>query len=189
MEHVVKALTAANIKKAYLLINSPWRRHDSSYKIARALRTCLEEITTFVPHVAASGGTLLAMTGNKIVMGPMSHITPLDVQILYNRTHISAGTFMRFYGRALEWFETVTPEDAPYPQKALTDKLDPFVMEEWSGLMETIHSYVAEILELSGGKKCRDTAARFVYGYKTHGHVINSDMAKKLGLTWWTHPS
>ena len=34
---------------------------DSSYKIALAVRETLDEVTSFVPHVAASGGTLLTM--------------------------------------------------------------------------------------------------------------------------------
>ena len=76
---------------------------ESAYKIARAVRESFDDLVTFVPHVAASGGTLLALTGNEIVMDLMSHITPLDVQLRYKGTSISAATFMRSFARALKW--------------------------------------------------------------------------------------
>lgn len=182
VEAVIGELAAANVTRAYLLVNSPGGSMESSYKIARAIRRCLKEITTFVPHVAASGGTLLALTGNKIVMGPISHITPLDVQIPYKETSVSAATFMRFFARVSDWFRTVAPEEAPYPQKALADKLDPFLMEEWSGLMATAVDYVAEILDLAGYDDGTRIAEQLVTAFPTHGYVITPEKAKEIGL-------
>jgi hypothetical protein len=72
--------TKTEVRKLMLLVNSPRGRVQSSYKIARALRKAFKEIIVFVPHIAASGGTLLALTGNKIVMGMMSQLSPLDPQ-------------------------------------------------------------------------------------------------------------
>ncbi len=182
VEALVKELKDANVSKAYLLVNSPGGAMDSSYKIARAIRMCLKEITTFVPHIAASGGTLLALIGNEMVMGPMSHITPLDVQIAYKGPNISAATFMRFFQRASEWFEKETPEEAPYPKRALADKLDPFLMEEWTGLMQTQIEYVEEILELAGYKKYKQIAQQLVMMFPTHEYVITPEKAKEIGL-------
>jgi hypothetical protein len=182
VEALVKELKDSKVQKAYLLVNSPGGSMDSSYKIARAIRKCFKEITTFVPHIAASGGTLLALTGNTIVMGPMSHITPLDVQIPYKGTSISAATFMRFFARASQWFEKMTPDEAPYPQKALSDNLDPFLMEEWSGLMDTALDYVGEILGLAGYEKNMQIAQQLVTAFPSHGYVITAEKAKDIGL-------
>lgn len=182
VEALVKELEAANVKKAYLLVNSPGGAMGSSYKVARAIRSCLDEIVTFVPSIAASGGTLLTLTGDKIVMGPMSHITPLDVQLYYKGARISAATFMRSFARISEWFKKITPEEAPYPQTALADKLDPFIMEEWNGLMETMVDYVGEILRLTKYDDHENIAMKIVTGYPTHNYVINPEKAKDLGL-------
>ena len=70
--------TKTDFRKLLLLVNSPGGLVQSSYKIARALRKTFEEIIVFVPPIAASGGTLLALTGNTIVMGMMSQLSPLD---------------------------------------------------------------------------------------------------------------
>lgn len=182
VEAVVKKLKTTNVTKAYLLVNSPGGAMDSSYKIARAIRMCLDEVITFVPHIAASGGTLLTLIGNQIVMGPMSHITPLDVQIPYKGASISAATFMRFFARASQWFEKVTPDEVPYPMRALADKLDPFLMEEWSGLMETAIDYVGEILDLAGYKENTQIAEHLVTAFPTHSYVITPEKAKEIGL-------
>jgi Serine dehydrogenase proteinase len=183
VEALVNKLAAAKVKRAYLLVNSPGGAMDSSYKIALAVRQALDHITTFVPHVAASGGTLLALTGNEIYMGPMSHITPLDTQVYFDGAFVSATSSYRFFQRALEWFEKITPDEAPYPQRALTDKLDPYIMEEWNGVIETMTDYVREILTLSGyGDKATTIAQRLVTRYPIHQYVINEQKAKGLGL-------
>ena len=70
--------TKTDATKLLLLVNSSGELVQSSYKVARALRKTFKEIVVFVPHIAASGGTLLALTGNKIVMGMMSQLSPFD---------------------------------------------------------------------------------------------------------------
>lgn len=182
MEALVNKLEAEGVKKAYFLVNSPGGAMDSSYKIALAIRNCLDEITTFVPHVAASGGTLLSLVGNEIVMGPMSHITPLDTQVRAEQGWLSAASANRFYQRARRWFETQTPEEAPYPQRALTEKLDPYIMEEWNGILAAMTDYVREILELSGYEDAEKIAGTLVQGYSTHDYVINRQKAEAIGL-------
>jgi len=183
IEALMKLLQHARASTVYLLVNSTGGLMDSSYKIARAIRSRRGRITTFVPHIAASGGTLLALTGDEIVMGAMSHLTPLDIQLGYKETSVSAATFMRFFTRASKWFEKITSEEAPYPQKALADKLDPFLMEEWSGLLQTAISYVREILELGPYKaNCEEIARALVLGFPSHSFVINRDKAREIGL-------
>ena len=176
-------LTEAKVDKAYLLVNSPGGAMDSSYKIALAVRQALKHVTTFVPHVAASGGTLLALAGNEIYMGPMSHVTPLDTQVYFAGAYLSATSSYRFFQRAVGWFEKITPEEAPYPQRALTEKLDPYLMEEWNGVIETMTNYVEEILGLSGyGDAAPKIARELVTRYPIHSYVINEGKAKGLGL-------
>lgn len=182
IEALIELLKEADIKNAYLLVNSPGGIMSSTYKIARAIRSNLDHIVTFVPHIAASGGTLLALTGNEIVMGSMSHLTPLDVQIHYKGATVSAATFMRFFSRASKWFEKIRPEEAPYPHRALADRLDPFLMEEWSGFLDTAISYVSEILKLTGYKNSEEIAQKLVLAFPSHGYVITKDKAREIGL-------
>ena len=181
-EALLRELESTGIENAYLLVNSLGGTMASAYKIARAIRSRFKEITTFVPHVAASGGTLLALVGNEMVMGPMSHLTPLDVQIPYKGSTISATTFTKFFARASKWFEKTAAEEAPYPSRALADKLDPFLMEEWAGLTHTAMDYVSDILQLAGYTQSRQIAEKLVLAFSSHSHVINYSGADGIGL-------
>jgi ATP-dependent protease ClpP protease subunit len=182
VEALVAKLREKGVKRAYMLVNSPGGQMDSSYKIALAVREALDDVTSFVPHVAASGGTLLTIAGNEIVMGPMSHITPLDTQVRFRGTFVSAASSQRFYRRAVEWFEKKTPEEAPYPQRALTEKLDPYLMEEWIGILTAMQEYVTEVLGRTGYENAAQIAARLVTKYPTHSYVLNGTKAKEVGL-------
>ncbi len=182
VEALVAKLRESGVKRAYMLVNSPGGQMDSSYKIALAVREALSEVTSFVPHVAASGGTLLTIAGNEIVMGPMSHLTPLDTQVRFKGAVISAAASGRFYQRAVEWFEKKTPEEAPYPQRALTEKLDPYLMEEWIGILSAMQDYVTEVLAKTGYKDPATLAKRLVTSYPTHSYVLNEAKAKEAGL-------
>lgn len=56
---------------------------SSAYKTAITIRDAFNDITVFVSHYALSGGTLLALAGNRIKMGIMSQLSGLDVQTQY----------------------------------------------------------------------------------------------------------
>jgi hypothetical protein len=176
-------------KKLLLLVNSPGGLVQSSYKIARALRKTFKEIIVFVPHIAASGGTLLALTGNQIVMGLMSQLSPLDPQAQTGDGSISANSVVDAHQFVTMLFDDVTLEDAPYTYKALADKFDGVDIRDALASLSLMEEYIREVLEDCGyGKeKCKKISKGIVRGFKTHDEVINVDKAKKLGLNVKTH--
>lgn len=171
-------------KKVYLLVNSVGGNLSSAYKIARAVRDSFEDITVFVPHYALSGGTLLALTGNKIVMGKMSQLSPLDVQIFYNESQtVSVNSMFKAQDRLNDIFRTSTAEELPYPLQHLARSLDPVILEEWAGIQDEGRTYLKEILVKSGyDSKVDEIADNLVFRFPTHGFVIHYDHAKSLGL-------
>ena len=54
---------------------------DVAYRIAMALRRRYEHVSICIPGWCKSAGTLLAIAGNEIIMGPKGEMGPLDVQI------------------------------------------------------------------------------------------------------------
>lgn len=183
IETVIGELEKAKVDRAYFLINSFGGSMDSAYKIARALRSSLKEIVTFVPHIAASGGTLFTLTGNTIVMGPMSNITPMDPQLYYNGNYISAMAGRRAFDRAVKFFEKKTEDEAPYPHKAFADRIDPFIFTEWENSISTAHAYVKDILERVGYTNGEELSKSLLFGFPTHSYVITADQATRIGLS------
>jgi ClpP class serine protease len=138
-------------KKVYFLVNSIGGNLSSAYKIARAIRDAFSDITVFVPHYALSGGTMLALTGNKIVMGRMSQLSPLDVQLFYSEgLNVSANSMLKALERMNEIFSTSSREELPYPYVHLAESLDPVMIEEWAGIQDECRTYLKEILKMSG---------------------------------------
>jgi len=167
-----------------LLLNSMGGSLSSSYKTAKALRDAFKKITVYVPHMALSGGTLVALSGDKIVMGKMSHLSPLDVQLGHSETAflVSANDFLRCKGRLDDYFKDRKVETVPYSWKVLADNLDGTVIEHVTSAQETACEYVAEILKKSKYRKSTSLARELVYALPSHGFVIGYDRARKLGL-------
>ena len=157
---------------------------DAAYKIARVLRTTLDEIFTFVPHIAASGGTLFAITGDQIVMGPMSNITPVDPQVQHNGSMVSAVIGKRAFDRATRFYQKVTVHEAPYAHRSFTDRLDPFLIEEWDGVVQTAYNYAQEILRLShyDQDKAKEITDYLIMKCPSHGFCIGPELASFIGL-------
>ncbi|MCX9011860.1 MAG: hypothetical protein OIN66_12145 [Candidatus Methanoperedens sp.] len=103
---------APDSDKLILLINSPGGLVQSSYKIARALRKNFKDIRVFVPHIAASGGTLVTLIGNEIVMGLMSQLSPIDPQRDYGNETISCANVPKSFQSVTEYFENKSEDDA-----------------------------------------------------------------------------
>lgn len=64
-----------------LLLHTPGGLVLASEQIARALRRHPAKVTVFVPHYAMSGGTLVALAADEIVMDENAVLGPLDPQV------------------------------------------------------------------------------------------------------------
>ncbi len=64
-----------------LVLHTPGGLVLASYQIAHAIRMHQGKITVFVPHYAMSGGTLIALAADEIVMEEHAVLGPVDPQI------------------------------------------------------------------------------------------------------------
>ncbi len=64
-----------------LIIHTPGGLVLASEQIAEALLRHPGKVTVFVPHYAMSGGTLIAMAADELVMDPNAVLGPLDPQL------------------------------------------------------------------------------------------------------------
>ena len=173
-------------KKVHLLINSTGGSVMSSYKITRIIRTFFSDITVFVPHYALSGGTLLALSGDRIRMGMMSQLSPLDPQIYYApaKQFVSINSLFEAQDTLNKIFRTSKPEELPYPYKHMAEKLDPAILEHWAGIKNEMIFYLKEILKLSNyNEEEKNTLVEFLTKkFPTHSFVLHYDHAKELGI-------
>jgi ClpP class serine protease len=64
-----------------VILHTPGGLVLAAEQIARALVDHKGKVTVFVPHYAMSGGTLIALAANEIVMDPNAVLGPVDPQI------------------------------------------------------------------------------------------------------------
>lgn len=64
-----------------IVLHTPGGLVIASLQIASALRRHKGRVTAFVPHLAMSGGTLIAMAADRIVMAPHAMLGPIDPQV------------------------------------------------------------------------------------------------------------
>ena len=64
-----------------LVLHTPGGLVLAALQIARAVRNHKGKVTVFVPHYAMSGGTLISLGADEIVMSPHAVLGPVDPQI------------------------------------------------------------------------------------------------------------
>jgi ClpP class serine protease len=81
-EEVIRAvqMTDPNIP-IDLVLHTPGGLVLASYQIAHAIKYRPGKVTVHVPHFAMSGGTLIALAADEIVMGDHAMLGPVDPQI------------------------------------------------------------------------------------------------------------
>ena len=64
-----------------LILHTPGGLAIAALQIARALKDRSGKVTVFVPHFAMSGGTLIALSADEIIMSPHAVLGPIDPQV------------------------------------------------------------------------------------------------------------
>jgi ClpP class serine protease len=64
-----------------LIVHTPGGLALAANQIAHALKRHRAKVTVFVPHYAMSGGTLVSLAADEIVMDPNAVLGPVDPQL------------------------------------------------------------------------------------------------------------
>ena len=81
-EAILRAIRSTPVDQPIdLILHTPGGLVLAAEQIAHALVTHQGKVTVFVPHYAMSGGTLLALTADEVVMDPNAVLGPVDPQI------------------------------------------------------------------------------------------------------------
>lgn len=147
-----------------LVLHTPGGLVLASLQIARALKAHRGKVTVFIPHYAMSGGTLIALAADEIVMDPHAVLGPVDPQL----GDVPAASLVRVVQQKdVNKVEDRTLILADVAQKAL-DQLRREVLEL---LPESMPRDKAEAL-----------AEKLTQGTWTHDHPISFREAQELGL-------
>lgn len=147
-----------------LLLHTPGGLVLSSLQIARALKAHKGRKTVYVPHYAMSGGTLIALACDEIVLNRHAVLGPIDPQI----GGLPAASILR-----------VAAKKSP-------DATDDYTLVLADLSQMAIDQLEAAAKELLQGTVSENAAANIAQllssGRWTHDYPIEAGMAKEIGL-------
>lgn len=147
-----------------IVLHTPGGLVLAALQIARALEAHKGPVTVFVPHYAMSGGTLIALSADRIVMCDHSVLGPVDPQI----GQFPAASILK----AVAAKPVAEVDDATLIQADIAEKA-----------LHQVHAAVkALLLRHMDEAAAEDRATRLASGQWTHDYPISAGEAAVLGL-------
>jgi len=147
-----------------IVLHTPGGLVLAALQIARAVRSHKGKVTVFVPHYAMSGGTLIALAADEIVMSPHAVLGPVDPQL---GQYPAASLLKVVAKKPIAEIEDETLILADIAEKAVGQ----------------LRASVKEILARSQPpEKAEELAGLLATGTWTHDYPITCNEAQRFGL-------
>jgi len=150
-----------------LILHTPGGLVLAAEQIACALKRHKGKVTVFVPHYAMSGGTLIALAADEIVMDPNAVLGPVDPQLATGQGYIPAASVLK----ALE---------EPNPNRDdQTLILGDIARKAIRQVYETVYALLRDKLP---EEKAQEVARLLSEGHWTHDYPITVEELRAMGL-------
>lgn len=147
-----------------LVLHTPGGLVLASLQIARALARHPGPVRALVPHYAMSGGTLLAIAADEIVMSPHAVLGPLDPAI----DEVPAASILRAVAQK-------DPKDVDDDTLILADQAQMAIRQLRESLTDLL-------LARLGKERAEEVAIALTEGRWTHDYPITPEQVTELGL-------
>lgn len=147
-----------------IILHTPGGLVLAALQIALAIKKHPAKVTAFIPHYAMSGGTLIALACDEIVMDEHAVLGPVDPQI---EGYPAASILRLLRKKPLEKIDDKTLIMADVAEMALRQMKENLKLILNEKLSEEKIEELAEVLS---------------QGYFTHDHPITFEEAQRLGL-------
>lgn len=144
--------------KIDVLIHSPGGRPDATERIVSILRNKFKEVNFLIPHSAYSAATMLALSGDSIILHPSATLGPIDPQI--------NGSPARSIKRGFEKVKKIVQEEGP---------------EALPAYIPLIEKYTLDLLELcdDSEKLSKELVSSWIKQYMFKNKTGNSRIIRK----------
>lgn len=150
-----------------LIVHTPGGMLLPAYQIARALKNHKGKVTVFVPHYAMSGGTLIALAADEIVMDRNAVLGPIDPQLSTGHGAMPAVSVLKI------------PEHKDWED---IDDQVVVLYDQASKILNQMKQYVKYLINDRANGRADRIINRLVKGQVTHDYPVFFNEAKKLGL-------
>lgn len=167
-EEVIRAIRSTPPNQPIaMILHTPGGLVLAASQIAMALKRHPGKKIVIIPHYAMSGGTLIALAADEILMDPDAVLGPLDPQIPVGNAVYPAPSVVKV--------ARLKGNNAKDEVLVLADVAEKAITE--------IQSLIVKLLEDKlGADKAREVARLLTEGNYTHDYPITVEEARKLGL-------
>jgi ClpP class serine protease len=151
-----------------LVLHTPGGLVLAADQIAYALQRHQGKVTVFVPHYAMSGGTLVALAADEIVMDPDAVLGPVDPQL---------GSLTHGFWPAASILSALEAENPNRDDQTLI--LGDMARKAIVQVHDTVHEL---LLERRGTEEAERVATMLSEGRWTHDYPIRLAEAREIGL-------
>jgi len=147
-----------------IVLHTPGGLVLASLQIARAIHKHRGKVTAFVPHYAMSGGTMIALSADEIVMSEHAVLGPVDPQLGQN----PAVSILKAVARK--------------PVAEIDDQTLILADQAEKAIVQVRESVTELLSDKLPAEKAAQIAGLFSEGTWTHDHPITFEVAKGFGL-------
>ena len=164
-EQVLRAIRMTPRDKPIdLILHTPGGLVLAASQIAKALKDHPAKTTVIVPHYAMSGGTLIALAADEIIMDPHAVLGPVDPQLM----NFPAPSILNAVRKK-------DPKDVDDETLIMADIAEKAINQ--------VRSFVFELLKgRMGEEKAEEVSRTLTEGRWTHDYPITVEIARELGL-------
>lgn len=147
-----------------MVLHTPGGLVLAAEQVSEALKKHPGKVTVFVPHYAMSGGTMIALAADEIVLDPNAVLGPVDPQI----GEFPAASILRAVRQPNPNRDDRTLILADIAEKALRQ------------VKETVRGLIGDRMDEASAEGLADALTQ---GYWTHDYPISAEQARAMGLT------
>lgn len=177
------------IPRLSLFINSAGGSVEASLRLVHLLRQFVRRLTALVPLECASAATMLALGADRILMGPLAHLSAVDTSLTHdlspidrdnNRVRVSQDELHR----VVRLWQKEGRKDGSNPYQSLYAYVHPLVIGAVDRSSALSTKLCVEILSyhVKDRKKVERISNILNSEYPSHGYPITLREARRIGL-------
>jgi Serine dehydrogenase proteinase len=177
------------IDRLSLFIKSDGGHGQTSLRMVNLLRQFVARLTALVPLECASAATMLALGADKILMGPLAHLSAVDTSLTHDLSPIDrdndrVSVSQDELHRVVRLWQKQARKEASNPYESLFAHVHPLVIGAVDRSSALSIKLCVEILSyhLKDVKKAKRISHILNSGYPSHNYPITLREAHRIGL-------
>jgi serine dehydrogenase proteinase len=177
------------VDRLSLFIKSDGGSGQASLRMVNLLRQTAGQLTALVPLECASAATMLALGADKILMGPLAHLSAVDTSLTHDlspidRDNSRVSVSQDELHRVVRLWQKEADKESSNPYQALFAYVHPLVIGAVDRSSALSTKLCVEILSyhMKDPKKAEEISEALNSGYPSHSYPIMLQEAARIGL-------